>query len=284
MREKDDDDTPPPTKNIKQSTTDPESGLFHKGEHKVVFAYTAHTACDKHNFILGVDISAGNVHDSIMFDGLYKNVMAKFPEARMIGIDSGYKTPWIMKQVFDSGRLPATPYKRPMTKCGFFKKYEFVYDEYYDCVICPENQVLKYSTTNRDGYKEFKSNPAICVNCPSRAKCTESKECVKLYTMHVWDKYLELAEDVRHSPQGKEAYALRSQTIERVFGDAKEKHNMRYTQYTGKAKVTMQVLLTFACQNLKKLAKWKRKNGGGTPLFRVFLLFQRKKQILIAAC
>ncbi len=30
------------------------------------------------------------------------------------------------------------PYKRPMTKEGFFKKYEYVYDEYYDCYICPE--------------------------------------------------------------------------------------------------------------------------------------------------
>ena len=30
------------------STTDPECGVFHKGEHKKVFAYEAHTACDKH--------------------------------------------------------------------------------------------------------------------------------------------------------------------------------------------------------------------------------------------
>ncbi len=29
------------------------------------------------------------------------------------------------------------PYKRPMTVKGLFKKYEYVYDEYYDCYICP---------------------------------------------------------------------------------------------------------------------------------------------------
>jgi len=68
----DDNNTPnPPTKNIKKSTTDPECGLFHKGEHKIEFAYTAHTACDKHNFILNVDVAPGNVHDSVMFDELY---------------------------------------------------------------------------------------------------------------------------------------------------------------------------------------------------------------------
>lgn len=266
LKNKGDDEQP--TKNIKTSTTDPDCGLFHKGEHKVEFAYTAHTACDKHNFVLGVDVSPGNVHDSVMFDGLYKNLLTKFPEIEMVAVDSGYKTPWIMKQVFDSDRLPATPYKRPMTKKGFFKKYEYVYDEYNDCVICPENQVLKYTTTNRDGYREFKSNKNVCKNCPSRYKCTESRDCVKLVTMHVWDKYMELAEDVRHSTKGKEIYSLRSQTIERVFADAKEKYSMRYTQLRGLAKLKMQALLTFACMNLKKLASWKRKNGLLSPVFR----------------
>jgi transcription elongation factor Elf1 len=263
---KDKDDDEPPTKNIQKSTTDPECGLFHKGEHKVEFAYTTHTACDKHNFILGVDISSGNVHDSVMFDGLYKNVLAKFPEIEMVAVDSGYKTPWIMKQVFDSGRTPTTPYKRPMTKKGFFKKYEYVYDEYYNCIICPENQVLNYSTTNRDGYREYKSKAYQCENCPSRHKCTENKDFVKVVTRHIWEDYMELAEDVRHSPKGKEIYSLRSQTIERVFADAKEKHFMRYTQLRGKAKLKMQVLLTFAYMNLKKLASWKKKTGLLSPI------------------
>ena len=46
------------------STTDPECGLFVKGEHERQFAYEAHTACDKKGFVLGVEVTAGNVHDS----------------------------------------------------------------------------------------------------------------------------------------------------------------------------------------------------------------------------
>lgn len=69
-----------------------------------------------------------------------------------------------MQKVIDDGKEISTPYKRPMTKEGFFKSNEFVYDEYYDCVVCPNNKVLSYSTTNRDGYKEFKSNPKDCEN------------------------------------------------------------------------------------------------------------------------
>jgi len=88
-----------------------------------------------------------------MFDDLYKRVSARFPEIEIAALDLVYKTPWIMKQIFNSGRLPSTPYKRPMTKKGFFRKHEYVYDEYYNCYICPENQILSYSTTNRDGYR-----------------------------------------------------------------------------------------------------------------------------------
>lgn len=264
---KNDNDDPPQTKNVKRSTTDPESGEFHKGEHEKCFAYTAHVACDQNNFVLKADVSPGNVHDSVMFDGLYAKVKESFPELEAVVVDAGYKTPRICKQIFDDGRKAVTPYKRAMTKEGFFSKYEFVYDEFYDCVLCPQDQVLKYSTTNRDGYREYKSDPKICASCPMRSRCTESKAMQKVVTRHIWSEYIEMAEDIRHTPEGKALYSMRGQTIERVFADAKEKHFMRYTHLRGLAKVKMQVMLTFACMNLKKLAKWKKLNPQLSPFF-----------------
>lgn len=277
LKDNDDDDgeTPPApeTKTIKQSTTDPESGVFHKGEHEKCFAYVANTACDRHNFILDFVLGPGNVHDSVMFDSLYEKVISKFPEINVVAVDAGYKTPWIMKQIIDSKRIPSVPYKRPMTKEGFFKKYEYVYDEYYDCFICPNNKVLNYSTTNRDGYREYKSNPCICEHCDKRSQCTQSKSHQKVVQRHLWEDYMELAEDYRHTPEYRDIYKLRSQTIERVFADAKEKHAMRYTQMRSLRKVTMQVALTFACMNLKKLATWKRRKGMFPPFSPKTILY-----------
>ena len=250
-----------PDKIITESTTDPECGMYHKGEHERQFAYVANTACDRHNFVLDFVIGEGNLHDSVMFDDIYDKVVNRFPKTKVISADAGYKTPWISKKIIDDDRIPVMPYKRPMTKTGFFKKYEYVYDEYYDCVICPENKILKYSTTNRDGYREYKSNPADCARCPMRSKCTESKAAQKVVTMHVWESYIEKVEDYRNTPKYSDIYKLRKETIERVFGDAKEKHGMRYTNYRGLAKVTAETALRFACMNLKKLAKWKKKNG-----------------------
>lgn len=132
------------------STTDPESGIFHKGEHKRCFAYEAHTVYHKHNFILDTVVTSGNVHDSIAFDTLYEKVTGRFPEIKIVTMDAKYKTPWICKRVIEDGRIPSLPYKRPMTKEGFHEWYKYVYDEYLDIVICPKYKSLRYSTTNRE--------------------------------------------------------------------------------------------------------------------------------------
>ena len=273
LKNKDDDHNPPTTgggndytddvpldeATIKCSTTDPESGWFRKGEHKHVFAYAIETACDKNGWILGYTVNPGNEHDSRTFKGLYDKI--KDIGIETLVMDAGYKTPAIAKLLIDDGINPLLPYKRPMTKDGFFKKYEYVYDEYHDCYLCPNNQVLKYSTTNREGYREYKSCGSICAACPYLSKCTESKNHVKLVTQHIWDNYMEQCEDIRHTLGMKELYSHRKETIERIFGTAKENHGFRYTHMIGKARMEMKVGLTFACMNLKKLAKMIGRKG-----------------------
>lgn len=247
------DDVPLDGKTIKCSTTDPDSGWFRKGEHKHVFAYGIETACDKNGWILDFDVNPGNEHDSRTFKGLYDKLENIGMEKCVV--DAGYKTPAIAKLLLDDGVKPVFPYKRPMTKAGFFKKSEYVYDEYNDCYICPNNQVLKYSTTNRDGYKEYKSCSHICEKCEFLGQCTASKNHVKVVTRHVWEEYMEACEDIRYTEGMRELYSHRKETIERIFGTAKENHGFRYTQMYGKARMRMKVALTFACMNLKKLAK-----------------------------
>jgi len=174
-------------------------------------------------------------------------------------MDVEYKTPWICRRIIDDGRFPSLPYKCPMTKKGFHEWYQYVYDEYLDIVICPEYKSMPYSTTNRRGNREYKSLRYQFETCRTRHLCTESRNCQKPVTRHIWEDYLEQAEDIRHSPQGKESYHLRTQTIERVFADAKEKYGMRYTPYRGLKRVSMWVRLKYAAMNLKRLAMWKWK-------------------------
>ncbi len=261
---KKDDDTPKGKgggneKQVKMSTVDPESGLFHKGEHKEVFAYVSQTACDKNGWITAYSIHPGNEHDSRTFPDIYEKVKAL--GAEKVVMDAGYKTPPIARKVIEDGLVPIFPYKRPMTKQGYFFKKDYLYDEHYDCYICPNNQMLYYSTTNREGYREYKSNGNACIKCPYLSQCTQSKNHVKVVTRHIWQDYMEQSEEYRYDIDNKKLYEKRKETIERIFGSAKENHGMRYTQYIGKARMRMKVGLTFACMNMKKLAMMLQRTG-----------------------
>lgn len=127
--------------------------------------------------------------------------MEAFPEVETVVADSAYKTPHICKKVFEDGRALSTAYKRPQTMKGGHEWWKYVYDEYYDCVICPEYQTLPYRTTNRDGYREYRSDPKICANCPTCHLCTRSKDCVKTVQRHIWKDYEDLADDARYTPE-----------------------------------------------------------------------------------
>ena len=257
---------------VTKSVTDPDCGLFVKGGHKRQFAYEAHTACDKNGFVLETVVTPGNVHDSVAFDEVYDKVTENFPQVEAVVADAAYKTPHICKKVFGDGRVLSTAYKRPQTMKNGHEWWKYVYDEFYNCVICPEYQPLKYSTTNRDGYREYKSDPNICAACPTRERCTHSRDCIKTVQRHIWKDYEELADDARYTPAYAQLYKRRKETIERVFADAKEKHAMRYTQYRGLAQVTNWVKLKFAAMNSKKLATWKWRNLLSSFRFAVFSL------------
>ena len=161
------------------------------------------------------------------------------------------------------------PYKRPVGKKELMKPYEYVYDEYYNCVICPNNQILKYTTTTKEGYREFKSESSVCESCPKLSLYTNSKSRQKIVTKHIWMDYLELAEDYRHTKKYKDLYEKRKETIERVFADAKEKHSMRYTIYKGLTQVSKWVKLKFACINLKKMDLHMQKNHQFLWIFKI---------------
>ena len=250
--------------------------MFVKGDHKRQFAYEAHTACDKNGYVMETAVTPGNVHDSVEFDDVYDKVTEKFPEIETVVADSAYKTPHIAKKIKDDGRVLSTAYKRSMTKKNGHEWWKYVYDEHFDCIICPEYQILTYSTTNRDGCREYKSNPKICENCPTRHLCTESKQNIKTVTRHIWSDYIEWTEDIRHTPEYQELYKQRKETIERVFADAKEKYAMRYTPYRGLEQVSNWVRLKFAAMNLKKYAihKWNMtRNSSPETIFHFFNLF-----------
>jgi len=243
-------------KEIKESTTDPDSGYYVKDERTKQFAYSFHAATDRKGFVLGTIVTPGNVHDSHILQPLVDKISEKVKKPVAVAADAAYKTPAITNFLIENGITPALPYTRPKTKEGYLRKHEYTYDEYYDCYICPQGEILSYSTTTKEGYRQYKSNPSRCGNCPLLQQCTQSQNHQKLIQRHIWEGYVEEADHLRHQKDVKEIYARRKETIERVFADAKEKHGMRWTTLRGLKKLSTQAMLTFAAMNLKKLARW----------------------------
>lgn len=247
-------------KEITVSNTDPESGLFHKGEKQKCFAYQHQTFCDSKGFVLTVKTVPGNVHDSVSFFDAYKELNKRFPkQIKNISLDAGYKTPAICREIIKNGQEAFMPYTRQKTKKGYFKKYDYVYDEEYDIYICPNDKTLYYTITNKEGYREYKSERKDCESCPFKNQCTKSK--TKTVTRHIWEGYREQVEELRYTDKWKEIYPQRKQTIERVFADCKEKFGMRYTRINGLKKNQHQMLMAFACHNLKRMALWSWKTA-----------------------
>ena len=54
---------------------------------------------------------------------MYKKLKNKYSGIKNIVVDAGYKIPAIAKLLIDDNVIPIMPYKRPMTKYGFFKKF-----------------------------------------------------------------------------------------------------------------------------------------------------------------
>ena len=263
------------------STTDPDAGMFVKGEHERQFAYEAHTACDKRGFILGMEVTAGNIHDSIAWDGVYDQVTAKFEEVMFVVMDAGYKTPWIAKKTLEDGRVPIMPYTRYKGDKGRYKPWEYTYDPASDTFQCPRGGALRHTTTDKEGKRTYRSTPANCKNCPCKNECGANEKGQKVMTTHIWQEYLDLVEAIRKTEKGKRIYAQRKETIERVFADAKEKHAMRYTHHRGLAAVTRWVRLKYAAMNLKKLAKWSWDNSVLRCIFIIFHTKHTKNPALI---
>lgn len=268
----DDDDGTPGGGSIEEmterttSTTDPDSGLFVKGEHEKQFAYEAHTACDRKGFILGVHVTAGNVHDSVAWDSLYDKVTERFPEVKYVTMDAAYKTPWIAKKILDDNRIPILPYTRKNGAKDRYRPWNYIYDPVTDSFTCPQGKTLRHTTTTKEGKRIYRSTPKECRGCPCCEKCGANAKGQKVLQTHIWQEYLDLVEQIRKTEVWQDIYARRKETIERAFADAKEKHGMRYTHHRGLARVTSWVRLKFAAMNLKKLAIWSCK----APVFPRF--------------
>jgi transposase len=258
LKKKNDDDNsaPPSMREIKQSTTDPQSGFMHRDGKPKGFFYLDHRTVDsKVNIITDVYVTPGNVNDVDPYIERLRTQISKFGfETEFVGLDAGYNTNLICRDLYRMGILAAMGYRRGCQQKGKYGKYKFRYLPEQDVYVCPEGCNLCYRTTTGVGYREYAAKENQCRNCPRRAECLAEKQKFKILRRHVWEDYRDEMYRFTHTEQGNKIYAKRKETIERSFADSKELHGLRYCRMRGLKKVSEQCLLTAAVQNMKKIA------------------------------
>jgi len=201
-------------------------------------------------------VSPGNVPDGIVYLGRLDRQRARFDlDVRFVGLDAGYASSAIARGLEDRGILGVTGYLNPPApKPGMMRKRAFTYERDADVYRCPEGRVLAYATTDRDGYRHYRSDPTRCRTCPLLASCTSNAKAERTITRHVWADARERVDAHRLTDWGRAIYKRRKETVERSFADAKQLFGHRYARFRGLVRVTCQCLLAAAAQNMKKIA------------------------------
>ena len=124
-------------KEIIVSDVDKDAGMLYKSDKEKIFGYNTSVICENNNYILTVDTNGSNVHDSISFYQSFENLVNHFniKDTKYFVGDAAYLTSHICKTIIDLEMIPAFLYTRKKYRKGYFKKYEFVYDEYNNIYI-----------------------------------------------------------------------------------------------------------------------------------------------------
>ena len=236
-------------KHIKVSTTDKESGYYHRDNKEKGFMYLDHRTVDeKCNIIVDCYVTKGNIHDSEPFIKRCEYLKDTFNfDIKNYAVDSGYLTLDIKKYFIDNNIFGVFGYRRYGTSNSRKekRKYEYVseLDIYYEKST---GEVLEYNgLIDRLGYKKY-----------------QNSDKTKIVRRHIHEEWNEIFDQNRISKEGKELYQKRKEHVERSFADSKQNHGYRYAMYRGLNKNQNYTWLICAAQNMKNIAIKKEKVNG----------------------
>lgn len=245
-------------KTIKSSTTDNESGYYHRDNKEKGFMYLDHRTVDhKANIIVDCYITKGNIHDSVPYIDRLKYLEKTYNfKIRKVAIDSGYDTLDIKKYLNDNDIFGVIGYRRYGSQESRKEKSKYYYEKELNVYVEKETgEVLEYNgLIDRNGYKKY-----------------ESLDKSKVVRRHICEELSEKFKDNRLSEEGKELYHFRKEKIERSFADSKQNHGYRYAMYRGLEKNQNYTWLICAAQNMKNISI-KKEKVNGKPLTSSILI------------
>lgn len=172
--------------------------------------------------------------------------------------DAGYYSGNNLEKCADRGQAVAMPETLPSRERPYHKD-RFIYDEQSDSFTCPEGQTLHFERTQTwldkgQTNRIYRAPWRVCRSCPAFGVCTKSKRG-RILTIRPDDAILRSHRAWMATDAAKEAYQLRKQLVEPVFGIIKEQLRARRFLLRGLVNVAAEWTVLATAFNLRTL--WK---------------------------
>lgn len=246
----------------KYSPTDPDATLTTScKQYRMEPCYKQHTAVDdRAGVIVDVEVSTGEASEGQQLPQQLARVEAQTGvPVQTLTADGAYAHGRNYEHLEQRGTMAVIPPPTEPRTARRIPARRFKYDARQQRVRCPAGKVLRRSTPNRQGWA-YRARACDCRACPLRARCIPPSAAARVIV--IGDGYEALLRARRkHSrwgPSEHTLYARHRWRAEGVHGEAKTCHGLRRAARRGCWNVAIQVYLTAAVLNLKRLAAFCR--------------------------
>ena len=128
-------------------------------------------------------------------------------------------------------------------------------------VTCPEGQVARFGCRPRQNSVgsriQARFSPGACRACPSRSRCTRSKESGRTVTLKPQEQQLALraARQRQRTAEFKQRQKVRA-GVEGTISQGTRSFDLRRSRYIGLSKTHLQHVVTAAAMNLTRAVAW----------------------------
>ena len=243
--------------------TDRDARLM-KGRQGIVAGYNAQamvSPTDTKEGASGMLVTAVDVVEQANDNALLAPMVEQAEEttgtrAQMTLADAGYFAASHLAECDRRGQQVVVSEARQRFLKDPYHKDRFTYDEHSDSFTCPQGQTLEFvriQHANRVPLRLYRASGAVCQACPVFRVCTKAKEIGRSLTIGPHDAVLRRHRAWMSTSAAKEAYGLRKQLVEPVFGIIKEQQGARRFLLRGLANVAAEWTVLATAFNLRTL-------------------------------
>lgn len=244
----------------KRSTTDPEASLATSSrDFHLQPSYKQHTAVDDQaGVVIDVAVTTGEANEGQQLMEQTQRVEANTGKAiRTLTADAGYAHSRNYAALEQRGTQAVIPPQRERSKASRIPLRRFKYDGKHRTVRCPAGKFLVRRTRNeRQAGWWYRARAADCQGCRLRTRCLPAT--ARKRSVMIADGYEALMRarraHARWDERRRAAYERHRWGVEGRHGEAKTQHGLARAVRRGLENVAIQVYLTAAVMNLKRLA------------------------------